>query len=44
MTAPSTVQLKMIAALLEAIDQDDEEDAKQAIAMIKSLLMPKGGA
>ena len=39
MTAPTTLQLKMIAALIEAVDADDEEDAKQAIAMIKALLI-----
>jgi len=38
MTSPTSIQLKMIAALLETIDQDDEDDAKQAIKMIRALL------
>jgi hypothetical protein len=38
MTATATIQLKMIAALLEAIDSDDQKDAEQAVKMIKSLL------
>ncbi len=39
MTAPTIMQLKMIAALIETVDHDDEDDAKQAIAMIKALLI-----
>ncbi len=38
MTSPTSLQIKMIAALLETIDQDDEDDAKQAIKMIKALI------
>lgn len=38
MTNISTIQLKTIAGLLEVIDQDDEDDAKAAIKMIKALL------
>lgn len=38
MTNPTIAQVKMIAALLETIDQDDEEDTRQAVKMIKALL------
>jgi hypothetical protein len=41
MTAPEILKVKMIAALLEAIDSDDEDDAKQAIKSIKALLGDK---
>jgi hypothetical protein len=38
MTSPATLQVKMIAALLEAIDADDVKDAEQAIRMVKAML------
>jgi hypothetical protein len=38
MTATASIQVKMIAALLEAIDADDKADAEQAVKMIRSLL------
>jgi hypothetical protein len=38
MANAATLQVKMIAALIEAIDADDEKDAEQAIRMIRSLL------
>jgi hypothetical protein len=42
MTAPATIQVKMIAALLEAIDADDVKDAEQAIRMIRALVETNG--
>ncbi len=41
MTNPNTIQLKMIQALIEAIDSDDQKDAEQAIKMIRSLVLPE---
>ena len=38
MTSPETLKVKTIAALIEAADPDDEDDAKQVLKMIKSLL------
>ncbi len=38
MTSPDLLKVKLIAALLEAIDTDDEDDAKQAIKMIRTLI------
>lgn len=39
MTDPGPVtKAKTIKALLEAIDEDDDKDARQAIEMIKALL------
>lgn len=38
MTNMNTVTLKMIAALLEAIEVEDEDDAKAAIKQIKALV------
>jgi hypothetical protein len=38
MTNPEILKIKMIAALLEAIEDDDEDDAKQAIKQIRALL------
>lgn len=38
MTSKEIVKLKMIATLLEAIDLDDEDDAKEAVKTIKALL------
>jgi hypothetical protein len=38
MTSPEVIKIKALAAILEAIDSDDEEDAKAAIKMIKGLL------
>jgi hypothetical protein len=37
-TATSTIQLKTIAALLEAVHQDDKADADMAVKMIKAIL------
>lgn len=38
MTDKNILKLKMIAALIEAIEIEDEEDAKEAIKQIKSLV------
>lgn len=38
MTDKNILKLKMIAALLEAIDIEDEEDAKEAVKQVKALL------
>jgi hypothetical protein len=38
MTATATLQVKMIASLIEAIDSDDPKDAEAAIRMIKALI------
>ena len=38
MTSPATIQVKMIEALLAAIDSDDVKDAEQALTVIKKLL------
>jgi hypothetical protein len=38
MTSKDIIKLKLIAALLEAIDVEDEDDAKGAVATIKTLL------
>lgn len=38
MTDKNILKLKMIAALLEAIEIEDEEDAKEAVKQIKALL------
>lgn len=38
MTNPNTVTLKLIAALLEAIDVEDKDDAKAAVQTIKGLM------
>ena len=38
MTDKNILKLKMIQALLEAIEIDDEEDAKEAVKQIKNLL------
>jgi hypothetical protein len=38
MTNADTVKLKLVAALIEAIDLEDEDDAKAAIKTIKTLL------
>jgi hypothetical protein len=43
MTNPNTVTLKMVAALLEAIDVDDAKDAERAVATIKALLEAAAG-
>jgi hypothetical protein len=40
MTNPEIIRLKAIVAILEAIDQDDEKDARQAIEMIRGLVGP----
>jgi hypothetical protein len=37
MTNPEILKLKMIAAMLETIDIEDEDDAKQAVKLIESL-------
>lgn len=38
MTATATIQIKMIAALIEAIDGDDVKDCEKAVAMIRTLI------
>jgi hypothetical protein len=38
MTNANVVTLKLIAALLEAIEVEDEDDAKAAVKTIKGLL------
>jgi hypothetical protein len=38
MTNPEILKAKTIKAIPEAIDEDDEDDAKQALRMIKALL------
>jgi hypothetical protein len=38
MTSPANITVKTIAALIEAIDTDDQKDAEQAIRMIKALI------
>jgi hypothetical protein len=38
MTATATLQVKMIASLIEAIDSDDKADAEQAVKMIRAIL------
>jgi hypothetical protein len=37
-TSKDVIKLKMIAALLEAIDVDDDDDAREAIKQIKLLV------
>jgi hypothetical protein len=41
MTSSDILKIKAIAAMLEASDLDDEEDAKQLIKMIKGLIAPE---
>lgn len=41
MTSKDILKIKAIAALLEAADTDDEDDAKNLLQMIKSLLESK---
>jgi hypothetical protein len=38
MTSPDVLKLKILAAILEAIDPDDPKDAEQAVRMIRALL------
>jgi hypothetical protein len=38
MTATATIQVKTIAALIEAIDSDDAKDAEAAVKMIRAIL------
>ena len=38
MTSPEIIKIKALAAILEAIDSDDEDDAKAALKMIRALL------
>jgi hypothetical protein len=38
MTSPEVLKVKTIAALIEASDADDEDDAKQVLKMIRQLL------
>jgi hypothetical protein len=38
MTSPEILKIKAIAAMLEAIDVEDEDDAKQVLKMIKGLV------
>lgn len=38
MTDKNVLKLKMVAALLEAIEIEDEEDAKEAVKQIRALL------
>jgi hypothetical protein len=42
MTSPEVLKLKMITAMIESLeDADDEEEAKQALKLIKTLLGEK---
>ena len=43
MTSEAVLKCKTIAALLEAIEADDEDDAKAALKMIKALIGEKAG-
>ena len=38
MTAPEILKLKAIAAMIEAADAEDEDDAKAVIKMIRTLI------
>jgi hypothetical protein len=38
MTHPDLLKIKAIAAILEAIEADDEKDAKTALRMIEALM------
>jgi hypothetical protein len=40
----NAVKLKAIAAIVEGIDQDDEEDTAVAVEMIKAILAQKPAA
>lgn len=38
MTNPDLLKLKTIKAMLEALEEEDEDDAKQAIGLIRAIL------
>ncbi len=38
MTSPELLKVAAIKAMLEAIEEGDEEDAKQVLKMVKALL------
>lgn len=38
MTSPEILKIKAIAALIEAMDAEDEDDAKAVLKMIKGLI------
>jgi hypothetical protein len=38
MTSPEVMKIKALAAILEAIDSDDEDDAKAALKLIRGLV------
>jgi hypothetical protein len=42
MTSPEILKVKTIAALIEASDGDDEDDAKAVLKLIKALLGTEG--
>jgi hypothetical protein len=40
MTNPDLLKVKAIKALLEALEEDDEDDARAAVRMMKAILGP----
>lgn len=41
MTSPEMLKIKAIEAIIAAIDTSDEEDVRQAMKIIKTLVEPK---